>query len=113
MFMTTKKKVNNNVSKHYKNKRYKREKIIKKYINGDGKVIDAFIVDKGHKNGVERHEITEHGIILIYNAKTNILVSKLIARPNQIKRYYKKEGRKVPSNILFIAQWHESLGYNK
>ena len=35
------------VSKHYNRQRYRREKLINKHCNGDGKVIDEFIVDKG------------------------------------------------------------------
>ena len=75
------------VSNHYKRQRYKREKFIHKCCNGDGKIIDEFIVDKGHKDGLERHCVTDTGIIIIYNAVSGKLVSKLIARPNQIKRY--------------------------
>lgn len=101
------------VSKHYKSQRYKREKFIDRYLNGDGKVIDSFIVDKGHKDGIERHDITENGIIVIYNAETNKLVTKLVARPQQIKRYYYNSGREPPLWLLELCQWHESLGYNK
>lgn len=100
------------VSKHYNGQRYKREKFIKERLNGDGNVIDSFIVDKGHKNGLERHDITDNGIIVIYNAKTNILVSKLIARPQQISRYYCNSGREPPWWLLRLCEWHESMGYN-
>lgn len=101
------------VSNHYKNKRYKREKLINEHLNGDGKVIDSFIVDKGHVNGVERHEITDNGIIIIYNNRTNVLVSKLIARPNQITRYYKNANREPPQWLIELCKWHQSLNYNR
>lgn len=101
------------VSNHYKNKRYKREKFICEHCNGDGKIIDEFIVDKGHVKGLERHCITDTGIIIIYNAASGKLVSKLIARPNQIKRYYYGTDREPPQSLLRLAEWHESLGYNK
>lgn len=103
------------VSRHYKNKRYKREKFINKYINGDGKVVDSFIIDKGHIDGLERHDITENGIIIIYNTSTKKLVTKLVAREGQIKRYYESTGKDPPpmyEKILELARWHESLGYN-
>lgn len=100
------------VSNHYKRQRYKREKFIDKNLNGDGKVIDSFIVDKGHKNGLEKHCLTENGIIIIYNLRTNKLVTKLVARRNQIKRYYYSSGREPPSWLLELCDWHESLGYN-
>jgi hypothetical protein len=101
------------VSNHYKNQRYKREKFIRKCCNGDGKIIDEFIVDKGHKNGLERHCVTDTGMIIIYNATSGVLVSKLIARPNQIKRYYVGTDREPPPSLLRLAEWHESMGYNK
>lgn len=101
------------VSRHYKSKRYKREKFIGRHLNGDGKVIDSFIVDKGHAKGLERHDITENGIIVIYNAKTNKLVTKLVARSGQIQRYYYNSGREPPSWLLELCEWHESLHYNK
>lgn len=101
------------VSNHYKGSRHKREKFIDKHLNGDGKVIDSFIVDKGHKDGLERHDITENGIIIIYNAGTNKLVTKLVARENQIKRYYYNSGREPPSWLLYLARYHESLRYNR
>ena len=101
------------VSNHYKRQRCKRERLINKYCNGDGKVIDSFIIDKGHKNGLERHCITDTGMIIIYNAASGILVSKLIARPNQIKRYYYGTDREPPPSLLRLAEWHESLGYNR
>lgn len=103
------------VSNHYKKQRYKREKFIDKHLNGDGEVIDSFIINNGHPDGVERHDITENGIILIYNMTTQKLITKLIAREWQIKRYYKNEGREPPpeyENVLQLARWHESLHYN-
>lgn len=101
------------VSNHYKNKRYKREKIINKYINGDGCIIDGFIVDRNHGDGAEMHSITENGIILIHNIETGKLITKIIARPSQIKRYYRGSGRQPPRYLLELAAWHEELQYNK
>lgn len=101
------------ISHHYNKRRNKREKFIIEHLNGDGKVIDSFIVDRGHKDGLERHDITENGIIIIYNVETQKLISKLIARPNQIKRYYHNSGRKPPTWLLKLCEWHENLRYNR
>lgn len=101
-----------NVTKHYRNQRYKREKFINKYLNSDGKVIDSFLVNKGHVNGMEKHEVTENGIIIIYNATSNKLVTKLIAREQQLKRLYNKVGREPPKWLIELARYHESLNYN-
>lgn len=102
-----------NQTNHYKRQRYKRERFIHKYLNGDGNVIDSFIVDKGHKNGLERHCVTDTGLIIIYNVDSGKLVTKLIARVAQIKRYYKDVDKEPPSWLLTLAEWHESLNYNK
>lgn len=101
-------------TEHYKNQRYKRENFINKYI-GDGYIVDGFVVDKGHPNGVEVHSITENAIIIVHNYRTGKLVTKLLARPQQIKRYYESTGRKPPpeyGDILKIALEHNILGYN-
>lgn len=102
-----------NQSNHYKNKRYRREKFINKYLYGDGNVIDSFVVDKGHKDGLERHDITDTGLIIVYNLKSKKLVTKLIARPKQIKRYYQDTGRKPPKWLLDLCYWHNTLHYNE
>lgn len=101
------------VSEHYKDKRHDREELINECIKGDGKVIDSFIVDRGHSKGIERHEITENGIILIYNNQTNKLVTKLIARPWQIKRYYRGIDREPPQWLMTLCEWHTYLNYNQ
>ena len=100
-------------SKHYNKKRYKRQRLINRYINGDGHVIDSFEIDKGHKNGKEIHSITDTGLIIISNKETGKIVTKLIARPNQIKRYYKNSNKNPPQCVMVLAEWHMSLGYNR
>ena len=103
------------VTKHYKNQRHKREDFINKYLHDDGYIVDGFVVDKGHRNGLEVHSITDNGIIIIHNLVSGALITKLIARPNQIRRYYESTGREPPKEyerILELAKWHESLHYN-
>lgn len=108
-------KVNRMVTKHYRNQRYSREKFINKYLNHDGNIVDGFIVDNGHPNGAEVHSITDNGIIIIHNLMSGDLITKLIAREGQIKRYYEYANREKPreyESILQLARWHESLNYN-
>lgn len=100
-------------SKHYQSERNRREKIIQNCIHGDGDVIDSFIVDKGHKDGVEIHNITNTGLIIIYNKESGKLITKLIARPAQINRYYSELNRKPPQWLLDLAHWHYRMGYNR
>ena len=68
-----------------------------------------FIVDKGHKNGVEIHVITENGIINIYNYYSKKYVTGLIARPGQLMRY----GVVIPESVLEKARVHVSMHYNE
>jgi len=83
-------------SKHYTIDRQERERIIQTI--GIGKVVASFVVDRGHKNGAEIHQITDTGIIVIYNQHTKKMITKLIARPGQIRRYY-KDG-KAPQKLI-------------
>lgn len=103
------------VTKHYNSQRYNREKFIEERLGGDGYIVDGFVVDKNHPNGLEVHSITDNGIIIVHNLLSGNLVTKLIARPQQIKRYYESTGREPPKEyrrILDLARWHQSLGYN-
>lgn len=99
------------VSKHYIKIRNKREKLIRKYIT-DGNIIDEFIIDKGHKDGKEIHSITDTGLIIIHNQKSGKLITKLIARPKQIMRYYVNINKQPPQQVLILAKWHQDLNYN-
>lgn len=100
------------VSLHYNIDRYYREMFIYNYLGGDGEIIDSFIVDKGHKNGAERHCITSNGLILVYNVHTKKMVTKLIARPQQIKRYYVNTSKRPPENVLKLCREHQKMGFN-
>lgn len=99
-------------SKHYNRQRNKRQRIIDRYTNGDGKIIDIFVIDNGHKDGVEIHSITDTGLIIIHNKDSGKLVTKLIARPTQIERYYKNSNKHPPIWLIRLAQWHMDMGYN-
>ncbi len=83
-------------SKHYEMDRQAREAIIEKI--GYGKVVAEFTIDRGHRNGPEIHKISDTGIITIYNKRSGKLITKLIARPGQIRRYY--EVGKAPRNLI-------------
>lgn len=96
-------------SKHYKEDRRIREQHIKEI--GYGEPVASFIVDRGHENGPEIHEITTTGIINIYNQRTKKLVTKLIARPGQIKRYFTNGN--APTELIQKARYNSYvLCYN-
>jgi hypothetical protein len=52
-----------------------------------GEVHMSFIVDTNHHNGLEVHTVLTSGVVVIGNLKGKRLITWLIARPNQLKRY--------------------------
>ena len=96
---------------HYETERQQRDAFIEENI-GDGNIVDSFEVDNGHPNGAEIHSVTDTAIILIYNKRTNKLITKLIARPEQLKRLYRSVGRKVPRRLISLAYKHNIAFYN-
>lgn len=97
-------------SKHYTKDRQIREAIIRQI--GLGEEVITKEVDRGHPNGVELHTVTTTGIIIIRNKRTNKMITKLIARPSQISRYFNTETKEV-RELKRIAQIHKELGYNE
>ena len=95
-------------SRHYEIDRITREELIK--MIGYGKIVKSVEIDRGHKNGPEIHEISSTGIVTIYNARTHKMITKLIARPGQIARYYENE--KAPAELIKLAREHQMLNYN-
>lgn len=99
-------------SLHYDKERYYREMFIYNYLGGNGEIVDSFIVDKGHKDGIELHCVTNHGLIIIYNVNTRKMITKLIARPWQIERLY-MHTKKIPSEeLLELCREHQKMGFN-
>lgn len=96
-------------SKHWRKDRQVRSKIIAQI--GLGQVVKEVVVDRGHRNGPEVHKITTTGLVVICNQRTGIMVTVLIARPNQIKRYYAEN--EAPQDIINLAIEHMRAGYNK
>ena len=89
-------------SRHYTEDRQAREHLIQKI--GIGQVVRVVRWDRGHINGAEIHKITSTGIIVIYNERTGKMITKIIARPAQIKRYW-NDGN-APEELINIAREH-------
>lgn len=79
---------------------------------GFGKPVRGFKVDNHHRNGAEYHLVTSTALILIFNFRTKKLITILVARPNQIKRYYEGMDDTAPQELLDLAYEHYKLGYN-
>lgn len=95
-------------SKHYTTDRQERENLIKQI--GIGTIVKSVRVDRGHINGAEIHKITSTGIVIIYNERTGKMITKLIARPGQIRRYW--EAGKAPKNLVNLAYEHMTKNFN-
>ena len=108
----------NQITNHF-NDRENRLKKIKAKITNIGSPIYSFIVNCGHINGKEIHTITEKGIIVIQNAKTKNIITILIARPGQIKRYWRGLNMDLPLNdenfdiIMRFSDLNQKLEHNK
>lgn len=101
------------LTEHARNMSIERKTKIKEI--GIGKTLDRFIWDKGHKNGAEIHTITTTGLIIVQNKRTNNLVTVLIARPQQIRRYYEYYNKPVNNAVkavLTVAREHTDRGFN-
>ena len=96
-------------SKHYNDDRQLRETIIRAI--GYGHTIKSKRVDRGHPNGPEIHKVSDTGIITIYNERTNRMVTRLIARPAQIARYFEKN-EIIPKETMELARKHEELNWH-
>lgn len=70
---------------------------------GVGETVSGFLVDKGHENGLEELFLTTTGLIVIRNHGTGKFITALIARPGQVKRYYKALGRIAPRFLIAKA----------
>ena len=96
------------ISQHYKRDRRQRQNIIDRI--GEGHTILSVVWDRGHRNGAEIHMISDTGIISIYNQNSGKLITRLIARPGQIQRYFDGD---APVELLTIARYHQNMGYNR
>lgn len=88
-------------TKHWDNRKSRKELLLEEVPKGY--LMQSFYVDRGHRCGAEIHHIFSNGIIVIVNAKTKRLITKLIARPMQIYRYYQSTGLDIPEKLVGLA----------
>lgn len=99
-------------SVHYIADRQERHEFIQSHI-GIGNIIDSFVVNNGHPGGAEIHSVTDTAIIIIHNQQTKKIITELIARPEQLRRLYQSENRKVPRRLISLAYKHNIADYNR
>ena len=61
------------------------------------------VVDTGHPAGCEIHALTDTGVVVVVNARSHRLVTMLVARPAQVRRYYEPFGEEVPKELIVRA----------
>ena len=95
------------VSGHYINRSERA-----KHMNYNIKLVNAFVVDKHHENGLEIHAIYDDGTIKIFNYRTKKLITVLFGRVGQIVRYYQELSIPVPYAVLCKADENEKQRRN-
>ena len=101
-----------NPTVHYSTEIQERLSFIDENI-GHGNIIDSFVVDRGHPHGAEIHSVTDTALIIITNQETNKIITELIARPEQLRRLYRSDGREPPKKVLKLAYRHNAHRYNE
>lgn len=100
---------------HFSNDRSYREMLVN-YLGGPGKVVLTNVIDRGHEDGPERFELTDKGIIYVYNDASNRLITILFARVGQLKSRFGIKFRMLPYSTQTAIQAqcmeYERLGYN-
>ena len=97
---------------HFSNERKDRSKFIRDVL-GFGDVVDVFTVDRGHAGGEELHEVTDTGVVIIHSKRSSKIITAIIARPEQIKKLYKRAGKRPPRWLLRIAYKNNMSKYNE
>jgi len=75
-----------NITKHGEEKLETRLKIYLEKLGRADKV-KTLILDKGHRDGPERHVIHENRLVYIYNVNSRKFITVLYARDGQLRRY--------------------------
>jgi hypothetical protein len=101
---------------HFSAERNYRETLIEN-LGGAGRVVLTNVIDRGHKNGPERFELTDKGIIIVYNNLTDRKITILFARVGQL---YSRFGDKfntldpeMQKDIKSKCREWQDLGYNE
>lgn len=89
-------------SRHVRDERCARMARIARDI-GFGHAVRQCLVDTGHREGCEVHVLTSTAIVLVFNRASGKLVTALVARPGQVRRYYEPFGEEVPEELLACA----------
>lgn len=101
---------------HYYDRAY-RENIVNS-IGGAGNVVLTNVIDRGHKNGAERFELTDNAVVYVHNARTNNLITILFPRVGQLYSRFGEDmlntlDASLLKSIKAKCREHQRLGYNE
>lgn len=103
-------------TQHFANDMATRQYVVEHLIGGFGNVVLTNVIDRGHANGPERFELTDNGIINVYNDITDRRITILIARVGQLYSRFGGLFETLPLNLQLsikskCREW-EIRGYN-
>lgn len=101
---------------HFSAERGYRETLVES-LGGAGHVVLTNVIDRGHMNGAERFELTDKGIIIVYNNLTNRKITILFARVGQLYSRFGNKFNSLSPNLqrsimAYCREWKEK-GYNE
>lgn len=103
-------------TKHFSFDRAYRETIITN-LGGPGNVVLTNVIDRRHKDGPERFELTDKGIIIVYNNLTDRRITILFARVGQLYSRFGNKfetlDRELQRTIKRKCREWQDLGYNE
>ena len=101
---------------HFSTERGYRETLVEN-LGGAGRVVLTNVIDRGHMNGPERFELTDKGIIIVYNNLTNKKITILFARIGQLYSRFGDKFNSLSPRLqrdikAYCREWKEK-GYNE
>ena len=103
-------------TQHHTNDGKVRTKVIKEMLGGYGNPVLTNVIDRGHKNGLEKFTLTDNAIIIVRNFRTDRHITDLIARKGQIYSRFGEKFETLPKDmkkhIMALCREREEKGYN-
>ena len=103
-------------TKHFSTDNAYREMLINA-IGGEGNVILTNVIDRGHKNGPERFELTDNGIIRVFNNITDRRITTVFARVGQLYSRFGDKFEQLPIEVQRAVKAkcreYQDKGYNE
>ena len=105
-------------TQHFANDRSYRQNIVDSVLGGAGNVTLTNEVDRGHRNGAERFELTDNAVVYVYNVNTDNLITILFPRVGQLYSRFGEGklntlGRERLNAIKAKCRLHQEMGLNE